>query len=81
MTRERSKPNRTVEVAEQVYDVLRAAGIESAVIGAMALAVHGYVRSTRDLDLATCTDPFLSLREATERLRREQARGRREERR
>ena len=27
-------------------------------IGAIALAVHGYVRDTEDFDLATATDPF-----------------------
>lgn len=35
-----------MEIAEQVSDLLRSLGIDSAVIGAMALAVHGYVRST-----------------------------------
>ncbi|HYV46779.1 MAG TPA: hypothetical protein VFA20_18070 [Myxococcaceae bacterium] len=38
-----------------------------ALIGALAMAAHGYTRATRDLDLATFTDPFTVLREvATE---------------
>ena len=52
------RERRTLLAAERVHDVLEAQGVESAVIGAMALAVRGYVRSTRDFDLATHTDPF-----------------------
>jgi hypothetical protein len=53
--------SRTLQVAEQVCEVLERLGIESAVIGAMALAVHGYVRATRHFDLAMCADPFVKL--------------------
>lgn len=52
---------RTFEVAEEIFGILRDAGIDAAVIGAMALAVHRYVRATRDFDLATYTDPFNKL--------------------
>ena len=54
----RSRERRTLQVAERVHEVLQAEDISSAVIGALALAVHGYIRSTRDLDLATHTNPF-----------------------
>jgi hypothetical protein len=56
------KERRTLVVAERVHDLLLSQGIETAVIGAMALAVHGYVRTTRDFDLASHTEPFLKLR-------------------
>lgn len=58
MTEERGAERRTIEVAERLSEILGALGIESALIGAMALAVHRYVRFTRDLDLATHVDPF-----------------------
>lgn len=60
---------RTLEVAEQIHDVLEAAGVKSALIGALALAVHHYPRYTRDLDLATMTDPFTTLRQVAVELR------------
>lgn len=48
---------RTLEVATVVAEVLRARGIETAVIGAVAAAVRNYPRATEDLDLATFTEP------------------------
>ena len=54
---------RTLEVAEKIYGILEKLGVEAAVIGAMALAVHRYVRFTRDFDLAIHKDPFLVLHE------------------
>lgn len=39
-----------------------------AVIGAMALAAHGYSRRTGDFDLATTTDPFSVLRRVRDAL-------------
>ncbi|MBM4394234.1 MAG: hypothetical protein FJ087_00925 [Deltaproteobacteria bacterium] len=44
--------DRTLRVAETVVEALRAEGADAVVIGAVALAVHGYPRSTTDLDLA-----------------------------
>jgi hypothetical protein len=61
--RARSREEKTLEVAERVVGILESKGVPSAVIGAMALAVHGYVRATRDFDLATHTHPFVQLRE------------------
>ncbi|MFV8752235.1 hypothetical protein ACNOYE_16935 [Nannocystaceae bacterium ST9] len=43
-------------------DWIAADGARSAVIGAVALAIHGHVRATRDLDLATEIDPAMQLR-------------------
>ncbi len=48
----------TFAAAEEVASVLSENGVACALIGAGALAVHGYPRATSDLDLATDTDPF-----------------------
>jgi hypothetical protein len=40
-----------------VVDAARARGVETIVIGAVALAAHGYSRATEDLDLAVAIDP------------------------
>lgn len=64
-----TRQERTLAVAEQIRDVLEAAGVKSALIGALALAAHQYPRYTRDLDLATNTDPFTTLREVAAQLR------------
>jgi len=47
----------TIRVAEGVDEVLRRRGIDAVVIGAMALAVHGYPRDTVDFDVAISTPP------------------------
>lgn len=47
----------TLLAAEKVAAILMRAGIDSVLIGAAALAVHGYPRATQDLDLATCVEP------------------------
>ncbi len=51
-----------LELAERVAEVARALGIETALIGAMAMAVHKYVRGTSDVDLATNLDSINELR-------------------
>jgi hypothetical protein len=48
---------RTIAAAEKITEILARAGVDSAIIGAVALAAHGYPRSTEDLDLATGVDP------------------------
>ncbi|MFO0587696.1 MAG: hypothetical protein U0441_09155 [Polyangiaceae bacterium] len=63
-----STARRTIEVAEEVASLLQAEGAKVAVIGAMALAAHGYVRRTDDFDLATATDPFGALRRVRDAL-------------
>jgi len=47
--------DQTFLAAEKVVAILARAGIDSALIGAAALAAHGYPRSTEDLDLANET--------------------------
>lgn len=46
-----------IELAERVAGIARELGISTAVIGAVALAAHKYVRGTHDVDLATHVDP------------------------
>lgn len=59
----------SVQLAERIATTALDLGIETAVIGALALAVHKYVRATDDIDLATSVDVYTSLRELGERLR------------
>ena len=61
------RDERTFAVAATLADWIAADGARCAIIGAVALAVHGYVRATRDVDLATELDPFTQLRELDER--------------
>ncbi|MEW6338459.1 MAG: hypothetical protein ACOY3Y_14955 [Acidobacteriota bacterium] len=56
--------DRTLEMAARVAQILEGLGVPCALIGAAALAVHGYPRATSDIDLAVATDPFSVLREA-----------------
>jgi predicted nucleotidyltransferase len=58
-----SDPRSTaLAVAERVVLAARALGIETALIGAAAMAVHHHVRATKDVDLATVVDPRDQLR-------------------
>ena len=41
-----------LEVAERVTELLASRGIDAILIGAAAMAAHGYVRFTQDVDLA-----------------------------
>ena len=43
----------TLELAERIAAVARELGIETALIGAAALAVHHYLRASEDVDLAS----------------------------
>ena len=54
-------PRQLVAFAERVVVAARGLGIETALIGATALAVHNYGRATNDLDLATNVDPNVKL--------------------
>lgn len=60
----------TLVAAEKVAAILSRAGVDVVLIGAAALAVHGYPRATSDLDLATGVDPKV-LREVARELQRE----------
>lgn len=57
-----------IRAAEQIAEVLEAEGVNAIVIGAVALAAHGYVRFTEDLDLGVNTD-LGTLGRVAERLR------------
>ena len=46
----------TLELAKEIVDCCAGHGIKTAIIGAVAVAVHGYPRSTHDLDLAAAAD-------------------------
>lgn len=60
-----------IQLAERVAAIAAELGIPTALIGATALAVHGYVRGTADIDLATAVDPFRELPRLQERLKAE----------
>jgi hypothetical protein len=60
--------DQTLELAVRVALILEGLGVPSALIGAAALAAHGYPRATEDIDLAVATDPFSVLREAQSRI-------------
>lgn len=44
---------KTLAIAEDVARILKEHNASSAIIGGIALAIHGYPRATRDLDLGT----------------------------
>jgi hypothetical protein len=50
-------PPSPLALAERVAEAARGLGIATTLIGAAALAAHGYVRGTGDIDLATRVDP------------------------
>lgn len=52
---------RTIEAALEVSKLLDELQIPHAMIGAAAMAVHGFARQTVDLDFASCVDPFSAL--------------------
>lgn len=54
-------PATSLALAEQVAETARRLGIDSALIGAAALAVHRYTRGTEDIDLAVAVDPHREL--------------------
>lgn len=51
-----SDPEAVIRAAEEVAGILESQGVGAVVIGAVALAAHGYVRFTEDLDLGVNTD-------------------------
>ncbi len=58
-----------LELARTVVREARDSGVPTAIIGALAMAHHGYVRATVDVDLAACASFQLQLRPLAERLR------------
>lgn len=55
-------------LAERVAKAAHQLGIDTALIGAAALAAHHYVRGTDDIDFATSVDPRTTLQELQEAL-------------
>lgn len=49
-------PEEIIQAAEEIAGILELRGVGAVVIGAVALAAHGYVRFTQDLDLGVNTD-------------------------
>jgi hypothetical protein len=60
-------PEEIIQAAEQIAGILESRGVGSVVIGAVAMAAHGYVRFTHDLDLGVNTD-LSTLRSAAREL-------------
>jgi len=56
-----------LQLTERVAELARELGIETALIGAAALAIHNYVRASEDIDLASHTE-LSKLRELQQRL-------------
>jgi len=54
-------PQASLALAEHVADVARRLGLDIALIGAAALAVHRYTRGTEDIGLAVSVDPHSRL--------------------
>ncbi len=55
-------PDATFALAERVAEEAGRLGFECAMIGAAALAVHGYARGTEDIDLAVAVNPRTQLK-------------------
>ena len=62
---------RSLEVARKAFELLAANEVDSAIIGSIALAVHGYVRATRDLDLGVAVLTFGMLQRIADSLRKD----------
>lgn len=63
-----TRDEKTFAAARRVRAELEVHGARSAMIGALALAAHGFPRGTQDLDLATFTDPAAVLRPVARKL-------------
>ena len=61
---------KSFEVAREIFGLLAVNGIETAVIGSVAVAVHGYPRATRGLDLGVAALAFESLQRMAVELRK-----------
>jgi hypothetical protein len=64
-----TRARKSFEVARRVLELLTRNDMGAAVIGSVALAVHGHVRATTDLDLGVAVLGFESLRSTAEQLR------------
>lgn len=61
-------PEKTLALAEEVSRIAEGLGIRTALIGATALAVHGYSRATDDIDLAVAIPNFVDFRNLAQHL-------------
>jgi hypothetical protein len=61
-------PDEVIRAAEEVAVILESQGVGALVIGAVALAAHGYLRFTDDIDLGVNTD-LVTLHNVAEALR------------
>ncbi len=66
-----SRAERTLELAAKVSEVLAREGVKHALVGSVALAIHGFVRATRDLDLGVLVPPVPRMTDLATALRRE----------
>jgi hypothetical protein len=64
------RAHKSLEVARETFGLLAVNGIETAVIGSVAVAVHGYPRATRDLDFGVAVLAFESLQRMAVELRK-----------
>jgi len=64
-----ARARKSFEVAREIFRLLAANDIETAIIGSVAVAVHGYPRATRDLDLGVAVLAFESLQRMAAELR------------
>ncbi len=67
----KSRSAQTLEVAGRISAFLAREKVDHALIGSVALAVHGFVRATRDLDFAVLVSPSPRLASLADALRRE----------
>ncbi len=58
-----------IDLVERVSDALAARAVPCVLIGAAAMAVHGYPRATQDLDLGVVDVPLATLRDLANELR------------
>jgi hypothetical protein len=66
-----ARSDRTLEAAGRISAVLRREQVDHALVGSVALAVHGFVRATRDLDFAVLVPPSPRLASLADALRQE----------
>ncbi|HEU4383615.1 MAG TPA: hypothetical protein VFR85_08940 [Anaeromyxobacteraceae bacterium] len=65
-----ARARKSFAVAREIFQLLAGNEIETAVIGSVAVAVHGYPRATRDLDLGVALFAFEPLLRMAEELRK-----------
>jgi predicted nucleotidyltransferase len=59
----------TLRVALHIMDLLERSGVRSALVGAVALAAHGYSRATEDVDIGVAIADLNQLKRIAEEMR------------